>query len=255
MNKIGIFVNKAKDPNHEFTNHLITLAKNVGINAELAEDNDYDLIISLGGDGTFLGAAIKYFNQNIPVAGINLGTLGYLSTIKKDELEDALIKIKNNEFFVEERMVLETALNNETYYALNDIVLNRGSYEKMISLSLEVDDKYLDKYNADGLIIATPTGSTAYSLSAGGPVLEPTIDAMLITPVCSHSLNKRPLIISSNRIITVNSDENETFMLSCDGHKYITELKTARIKKSTKKVKVIKLKDNLFFDKLREKFM
>lgn len=255
MKNIGIVANGDKDKGLEFTNKLIEVAHKLGMNAEIAGDEVYDLIVSLGGDGTFLNAAIKFFGKDIPIAGINLGNLGYLSTGSKDELEKILLNILNDGYKVEERIVLEANIGDKKLYALNDVVLNRANYEKMIHVDVSLDGKYMDSYNGDGVIVCTPTGSTAYSLSADGPIVEPIIDAMLITPICSHSLTKRPLIISSDRKVSIKVMENHSFMLTTDGRESITGLKSVEIRKAEKTVKVVKLKDNFFFDTLREKFM
>jgi len=254
MKNIGIFTNIEKDTGLEFTKQLIKRANELGMNAERAEDKDYDLIISLGGDGTFLNAAVRYFNNDIPIAGINLGNMGYLSTVGRDELDEVLVNILNDNFEIEKRMLLEATVDQNKLYALNDVVLTRGNYKKMINVETFLDGKYVDTYNGDGLIVATPTGSTAYSLSAGGPIIEPIVDALIVTPICPHSLNKRPLITSSDRVISVESKAEQTFVLTTDGHESLTGVKSVEIRKAEKKVKVVRLKDNFFFDTLREKF-
>jgi len=255
MKNIGIFVNEEKDKDFEFTNKLIEASSRLGMKAEIAGNNKYDLIISLGGDGTFLSAAMKFFEKDLPIAGINLGNLGYLSTVGKDELDEVLLNILDDNYKIEERVVLEASIDDKKMYALNDITINRASYVKMIKVDISLDGEYMDTYNGDGVIIGTPTGSTAYSLSAGGPIVEPTVDAMLVTPICSHSLTKRPLIISSDRNVLIKSADNNSFMVSADGHESIYDVKTVKIQKADKTVKVIKLKDNFFFETLKEKFM
>lgn len=255
MKNIGIFVNEEKDKNFIFTDKLINYATYLGMKAEIADKNKYDVIISLGGDGTFLTAAMKFFGEDIPIAGINLGNLGYLSAGCKDDLDEILLNILNNNYTIEERTVLEACTGDKKLYALNDVTINRANYGKMIKVDVFLDGKYMDTYNGDGIIVGTSTGSTAYSLSAGGPIIEPVVDAMLITPICSHSLVQRPLIISSDRNVLVRAAVNNSFMLSTDGHKSITGVKSAEIRKAEKKVKVIKFKDNFFFETLREKFM
>lgn len=256
MRKIGIFVNIHKDYKLEVTSNIIAQIESIGAYAEIADaKNFYDLIISIGGDGTFLSAARNFFNKDIPIVGLNLGTLGYLSVIEKSQIKEALNHIINEKYEIEERILLKGISNNQVLYALNDIVISRGSYEKMINIKASLDNRYIDDYHCDGIIVATPTGSTAYSLSAGGPIVEPNIDVLLITPVCSHSLYQRPIIISSDRNINISSVDKHSFMVASDGQESIENVNDIIIKKAEKKIKIIKLKDEFFFNTLRNKLI
>ena len=249
--KIGIHTNKSKDINFEITSKLISLGILENIEIESAIPNKkYDLLISLGGDGTLLNIAKKYLDT--PIMGINTGNLGYLTVSNKDNLHDLVKKIKNNEIEIEERLLIEGILNNEKIIALNDIVISRGNYAKMIDTKLYIDGKYVDSYRGDGLIISTPTGSTAYSLSAGGPIVEPGLDVTLITPICSHSIKQRPIVVSVDRNIEIKS-ENE-FLVVADGEEGLKS-RNISITKYNKKVKLVKLKNSFFFDTVREKLM
>jgi len=249
--KIGIHTNKNKDINFEITSKLISLGILENIEIESAIPNKkYDLLISLGGDGTLLNIAKKYLDT--PIMGINTGNLGYLTVSNKDNLQDLLKKIKNNEFEIEERILIEGNLDSECILALNDIVISRGNYAKMIDTNLYIDGKYVDNYRGDGLIISTPTGSTAYSLSAGGPIVEPNLDVILITPICSHSIKQRPIVVSVDRNIEIKS-ENE-FLVVADGEEGL-KIKDISVTKHNKKVKLVKLKNSFFFDTVREKLM
>lgn len=248
---IGVHTNKSKDTNFEVTSKLISLGSLENIKIESVIPNkDYDLIISLGGDGTLLNVAKKYIDT--PVMGINTGNLGYLTVATKDELYDCLKVIKNNEFEIEERLMLNGNMNSNSIIALNDIVISRGNYAKMIDLKLYIDDRFVDTYRGDGLIISTPTGSTAYSLSAGGPIVEPSIDVVIITPICSHSIKQRPLVVSADSNIKIESQNN--FMIVADGEEGVTDNRIL-ISKYDKKIKLVKLKNSFFFDKVREKLM
>lgn len=249
--KIGIHTNKNKDINFEITSKLISLGVLENIEIESAIPNKkYDLLISLGGDGTLLNVAKKYLDT--PIMGINTGNLGYLTVSNKDNLHDLLKKIKLNEIEIEERILIEGNLGSENIVALNDIVISRGNYAKMIDTKLYIDGKYVDNYRGDGLIISTPTGSTAYSLSAGGPIVEPDLDVILITPICSHSIKQRPIVVSVDRNIEIKS-ENE-FLVVADGEEGLKS-KDISITKYNKKVKLVKLKNSFFFDTVREKLM
>lgn len=248
---IGIHKNESKDINFEIASKLISLGvlENIIIESVMPNKN-YDYIISLGGDGTLLNIAKKYIN--IPIMGINTGNLGYLTISNKDNLHELIKKIKNNEIEIEERILLDGKLGKENLIALNDIVISRGNYAKMIDTKLYIDGKYVDSYRGDGLIISTPTGSTAYSLSAGGPIVEPDLDVILITPICSHSIKQRPIVVSIDRKIEIKS-ENE-FLVVADGEEGLKS-KDISITKYNKKVKLVKLKNSFFFDTVREKLM
>jgi len=251
--KIGIHTNESKDINFEVTNKLISLGVLENMDIESAMPNkNYDLIISLGGDGTLLNVAKKYINKSTPVLGINTGNLGYLTVSNKDNLHTVLKHIKEKEIEIEERILLDGKFVNQNISALNDIVISRGNYAKMIDTNLYIDGKYVDTYRGDGLIISTPTGSTAYSLSAGGPIVEPNLDVIVITPICSHSIKQRPIVVSSDRSIQIKS-ENE-FLVVADGEEGLKS-KNIDITKYNKKAKLAKLKNNFFFDTVREKLM
>ena len=251
--KIGIHTNETKDINLEVTNKLISLGILENMELESAMPNkNYDLIISLGGDGTLLNIAKKYLDKKVPVLGINTGNLGYLTVSNRDNLHTILKYIKEGRIELDERILLEGKFANENMIALNDIVISRGNYAKMIDTNLYIDGKYVDTYRGDGLIISTPTGSTAYSLSAGGPITEPELDIIIITPICSHSIKQRPIVISADRTIQIES-ENE-FLVVADGEEGLKS-KKIDITKYNKKAKLGKLKNSFFFDTVREKLM
>lgn len=244
---IGIHTNKNKDINLEITSKLISLGILENINIESAIPNkNYDLIISLGGDGTLLNVIKKYINT--PVMGINTGNLGYLTVTNKDNMHNCIKKLISKEYEIEERMLI----NGDGIIALNDIVISRGNYAKMIDTSLYIDGKFVDSYRGDGIIVSTSTGSTAYSLSAGGPIIEPNLNVILITPICSHSICHRPIVVSPDRNIEITSDND--FMIVADGEESIMGNKI-NITKYNKSAKLVKLKDSFFFDTVREKLM
>lgn len=255
MIKIGIFVNPNKDKDFVVTNEVIRIATLQNVECEIASNNKkYDFIISLGGDGTFLSATREFLD--IPILGINLGHLGFLTKACKEEIGDVILKLVKGDFKIEERFLLETELDNEKVFVLNDVVVNRVENKtRLLNFDLFFDDKYVDKYMADGLIIATPTGSTAYSLSAGGPIVEPKLDVILVTPICPHSFHQRPLIVGSDTNINIKS-EQDSFMVTVDGQVCLKcgGVSNISIKKSDRKAKIIKFKDRCFFEIVREKF-
>lgn len=167
-----------------------------------------DIVISIGGDGTLIHAAKYAVLYDKPVLGINTGRLGFLTRLEQTEL-DCLSRLFNGDFVVENRMMLELFCTisgkEERYTALNDIVISRGSLSRIIDLTIDCDQKPVSRYRADGLVFSTPTGSTAYSLSAGGPVVEPSVECIVMSPICPHSLYARTVVFAANRIVTVKT--------------------------------------------------
>jgi len=164
---------------------------------------DTDLIIVLGGDGTFLSVARQAVEAQVPVAGFNLGTLGFLTEMKKESLEESLSDIFLGKAKISQRKLLQISFKNQLYTALNDVVINKGAIARVVKLLLKIDAAMVTEVKGDGIIIATPTGSTAYSISAGGPIVSPEVNGMIITPICPHSLTFRPLVVRDSSVITV----------------------------------------------------
>jgi NAD+ kinase len=181
-----------------------------------------DIIILIGGDGTFLSVAKEAAKQGIPVAGFNLGTLGFLTELNKEEMEEKLPAILLGQLKISERKLLQLHFGSEHSVALNDIVVSKGNIARVVTLSLEIDDLHVAEIKADGLIVSTPTGSTAYSLSAGGPIINPEVNGLVVTPICPHSLTFRPFVIpdSSKVKVTLISESSEVF-ITIDGQKVI----------------------------------
>ncbi|MBP3283891.1 MAG: NAD(+)/NADH kinase [Clostridia bacterium] len=255
MTKIGVFINQEKDTEGKIAEEIVSAAKKLGADCSLVEKNQsYDFVISVGGDGTFLGTARKFMESGTPIVGVNLGNLGYLTEISKEQVHDALAQILAGNYTVEERILLEAEFLGQKMYALNDIVVSRGIQTKLLELNLFFDGKFVDRYRADGLILATPTGSTAYSLSSGGPIAEPALDVLLVTPICAHSLYQRPIIVRGDTEIRV---ETPGCMVVADGQELREhyEETSVIIRKSEKTIKLMKLKDHFFFDTVRKKFM
>lgn len=223
--------------------------------------NKADIVIVLGGDGTLLRAARFVAGFQIPLLGVNLGYLGFLTEIEQIEIYPFLEKVLAGEYQVEERMMLSATVqrNNEdiaNFYALNDFVINKGAFARLITLETYLADELITSYSSDGVIISTPTGSTAYSLSAGGPIVDPSLDVCVITPICPHTLDSRPLVIPPEKIIKVTIRAvRADAMLTVDGqHGYHLENHdTVLISKSKHVTSLIKVKGRSFFDILREK--
>ena len=226
-------------------------------------DKSFDLLISIGGDGTILKAITFVKDLSIPIVGVNTGRLGFLAKIQIENIEQVIEEIISGNYSISERTLIEvsTSKNNEQLsklnFALNEITLSRKNTTSMISIDTKLDNKHLNSYWADGLIISTPTGSTGYSLSCGGPIIMPEAENLIINPIAPHNLNARPLIIpdSTEIKIKVNGRENE-FLISLDSR--ITTLSNSNeviIKKSPFKIKMIELENESFLITLREKLM
>ena len=272
---IGFITNEDKDKNFEYTNNLINfcikqntrplILKNFQnmINNEkviFLEENQLlknsDFIIILGGDGTILrwSKKIAKFNKNI--LGINMGNLGYLTDVEKYEATTAIKNVLNNNYIVEKRMMLSATINNKEYICLNEVNINNGNVSRMVKIGIDINGRFMEAFSADGLIISTPPGSTAYNLSAGGPILKPDIELMAITYVCPHVLFSRPYVVSSNdKIRAYVTNEDSTAYLSFDGQESIPIKygEDVYIKKSSFYTNIIKTTELSFYDILRSK--
>ncbi len=215
-----------------------------------------DIIISFGGDGTMLAAAHVFLKSSIPIMGVNLGNLGFLAEFSVNDLGNAISAIMTGEYIVENRAVMEADVNGRTLFALNDFVLYRAEIGRMISVRALVNNEAMAEYRADALIIATPTGSTAYSLSSGGPVIAPSCSVMCMTPVSPHSLSLRPLVVPDSSEITLMEQSGEAeCQLIADGHSIvtITDQQPISIKKSDQEIKLLKRINRSYYDLLRNK--
>ncbi len=218
-----------------------------------------DVILSLGGDGTLIAAARNCAKYNKPIMGINLGHLGFLSEMEKDELQ-GLNKLLSGDYTVDERMMITCEFTDVddcfyTFHCLNDIIISRGSYPRMIDINLKISNETVENYTADGLIIATPTGSTAYSLAAGGPIVEPNVKVMIVTPICPHSLGNRAILFSDEREleISVNEKYNKKVFVSPDGQDSIEVKGSITVKKSPYTTRLLRINNKSFYSILNDK--
>lgn len=217
-------------------------------------------VLTLGGDGTILRAARCFAPQNIPILGINMGTLGFLTEVEVSELDAALDKIINGTFWIETRMMLEAEIKRKgeiikSFNGLNDIVINKGPFARLITMQIFIDEEFVTTYKADGVIISSPTGSTAYSLSAGGPIVYPELEVSMLTPICPHTLGARPIVLPSYKTVRVRIINQAESMLTIDGQNGYPLQKEDEIiiAKASHHVKMIRIKEKRFFDVLREK--
>jgi len=223
--------------------------------------NKSDLIISIGGDGTMLATAYKAHIYDKPVLGLNLGKLGFLVETDVSQMDSVIDLIKKKNYTIEERMVLSgicIAHQTGELIAVNDLVIEKGGWPKMIELTAWVDDEYVTTFSADGLIIATPTGSTGYSLSTGGPIVAPTTKAITLSPISPHSLTVRPIVLSSEQVIKLKADSpHKDVQVSCDGQRVYNFPPPLEIiiKKSDRSLKLIKTSLTTYFETLRKKLL
>ncbi len=222
---------------------------------------DLDVIISIGGDGTFLECVAEVKFCGVPLVGVNTGRLGFLASISKDKLENSIRNIVNKDYEIEERTMLEVKIdgyNPDVFnYALNELVVQKKDTSSMITIDAYIDNNFLNTYWGDGLIIATPTGSTAYSLSTGGPIIVPGSENFVITPIAPHTLTVRPIVVPDKTEIRLKvRGRGNKFLAAIDARNITIDHDTELIvKKAEKKLKLIKFKDYNYFKTLRDKLM
>ena len=243
------------------------LSEEIQISKEVTGFKDYDqlikenidIMLSLGGDGTFLAATTEVRDSGIPILGINLGRLGFLASIESKFLETAIKSLKKGMYNIEERSLLHLESNYPLFgdltFALNDCTIIKRDTSSMVRINTYINGAFLNSYWADGLIIATPTGSTGYSLSCGGPIIFPNSENFVITPVAPHNLNVRPIVISDSSVISFEVEGRaETFLCTLDSRfESITAAHQLAIRKANFTIKVIQLHDHSFMQTIREK--
>ena len=231
--------------------------------AGVFENDDFsaDMVLSMGGDGTFLKAASYVGHKNIPILGINTGRLGFLADVSPEEMEETFEDIYKGNYKIEDRSVLQAFSEGQPlkgyHCGLNEIAVLKRDSSSMITIHTSINGAYLTTYQADGLVIATPTGSTAYSLSIGGPVIVPHSNTIAITPVAPHSLNIRPIVINDDWEITLDVESrSHNFLVAIDGRSETCREGTRLIiRKADYKIKVVKRPNHIFFHTLRDKMM
>ncbi len=211
-----------------------------------------DFIVALGGDGTLISVSRRAYKFDKPILGINAGNLGFLTDINPDNIEEFIKDYLNKNYRIDERMVIEIEYKDKTLYAFNDVVISKDVISSMINIQVDTNERFLNTYRGDGLIFSTPTGSTAYNLSAGGPVVYPLTESFILTPICPHSLSQRPLVLPSNFIITAVVKENISKLI-IDGQEIYSLDDKIILKKAKRKAKLIHRVERNYFDVLREK--
>lgn len=272
MKRFYIVTNSGKDKDGSITEKICGILCRAGAECFFPEKGsgkstarktvpeDIDCAVVIGGDGTLIEAA-RVLKSRVPILGVNMGTLGYLTEVEPAHLEESLAQLLQGEYHIEKRMMLEGCFRDgREDVALNDIVVSRKSGLRVIRFNLYVNGSFLNSYEADGMIVSTPTGSTAYNLSAGGPIVEPTASLIVLTPICSHSLNTRSIVLSGEDEIVIEIGEGrngreEEVSVTFDGEDTVT-LRTndrVRIRKSGHITKLIKLDKVSFLEILRRK--
>ena len=260
LSNVGIFYNSDNSKAKYSAINVEKILKEKNVNASIFTTDEFkqdiSMAIVLGGDGTILKTARFYAKYNVPILGINLGRLGFLSQAKSTQIEEAIELVINGSFKIEDRIML-SALNGKMN-ALNDIVIKGDGFSRTSRLYVHINDNIVCDYLADGIIISTPTGSTAYTLSAGGPILSPILDAMVVVPICPHTMNARPIVIPSSEVINVTSSQKKPLLtISADGQEThcLAADDNIQIKKSEFSAKLIllNLDKNSFYSVLKEK--
>ncbi|HOJ09097.1 MAG TPA: NAD(+)/NADH kinase [Clostridiales bacterium] len=284
MKNIGVIVNRDRDVELIYTRILAENLCNAGIYALflsevvdmmglenkyiIKKDNEKEIlkeaemVVSLGGDGTFLKAARKVYRKSLPILGINLGNLGFLTEVERNEIKDAVDCLTSGKYTIEERMMLEASIiRNDKVIAkdtaLNDIVISRGALSRILHVKTYINDVFVDMFPGDGLIVSSPTGSTAYSLSAGGPIVEPDIDLVIVSPICPHILYSRSIITAGDRKVRalIDEDYHHKAMVTVDGQKgyEVRGGDIIDVQKSTYTIKLIRINPKNFYNILRSK--
>ena len=236
-------------------------SNNKNENFTVLEHNEFvkkvDIVVVFGGDGTLLNAARKYLNYDIPILGINMGNVGFLTDISTDNFEKTIKEVLDGNYKIEERNLVSAQYNGNHIYGLNEVVIHSGAYAQLMRYRLNVNNKVVYEQRSDGLIVATPTGSTAYALSAGGPIIHPSLDVWTILPMLPQSLSSRPFIISSNENVEIElfDGPSDNAKICVDGQDDIDLPYGVKItiSKTHKTLKLVHPEDNDFFEACREK--
>ncbi|MFX0548944.1 NAD(+)/NADH kinase [Hathewaya histolytica] len=271
MQRIGININRTKEKSKEVLDFIKTIIYEEienstvvvldEVNLSPSTLKELDMVISLGGDGTILNTSRLLEGYSIPIFGVNIGNLGFLTSSELHNFKEELRSILKNDFKVEDRLLLNCSMNeddNISFKALNDIVISKGTLSRIVKFNIYIDDSLFTSFKSDGIIISTPTGSTAYSLSAGGPIIYPTLKVIAITPICPHILGMRTLIIDSNSKIVIKPELSlDKIFLTVDGQnsKEMSKNDYITIQSAEKKCKLIRTKSYDYFSVLRDKII
>lgn len=256
VRRLAIVVHEGKPEAQALADDLESFLQQKRI--EVGEESP-DLVVSLGGDGTMLRAALLAHSYDVPLLGVNLGTLGYLTEVEAHQAREALDAIIAGSYQVEERMMLDcetTGRDRRSYTSLNEVLVERGSGHRLIRLGVRIGGESLAAFNADGIIVATPTGSTAYALSAGGPIVSPRAECLVVVPVAAHMIFSRPFILAPDEIVEITleaSDQKASMSLDGGGGCDITQGSSVVVRRHARPLRLIRLAGPGFIERLRTK--
>ena len=274
IQKLGVLLNPHKPDGLPLLSRLADACANAGILLYTVEPipdfgslpcapsmAEMDALLIFGGDGTILHAVNRMGDDLRPVLGVNIGTLGFLAELSKDDLEDAIARLSKGSYRLERRMLLTAAVEgeNRSYTALNDVVVTRGSYARVLDVDVSIDGEQAIQFAGDGIIAATPTGSTAYSLSAGGPIVAPGLSCLLLAPICPHTLSSRPMVVSADASVAIvfsprNRDGGMTLSIDGAQGRVLRRKTTLTIAQSEKRLPFVRFHQrDVFFERLRKK--
>lgn len=271
--RIGIYTNLQRDKGAKAAKALVSFLKDKNVEIFLSDDlkefktelplldkdslaKTVDIIAVFGGDGTLLGIAKHCARYNTKIFAVNMGHMGFLTEVESAEMPKAFSKVLEGKYFIDERNLLEVTANGRTITALNEAVIERGIRAKILKTEVKINGGPVQRYSSDGVIVSTPTGSTAYSLSAGGPIVAPDVRGIIITPICPHSLNSRPLVVNDENTVSVGllkADSEAHLNVDGDICEYLSEGGSVEIKKSKYSAYFIRLKEFKYYEKLLEK--
>ncbi|MFH1008427.1 MAG: NAD(+)/NADH kinase [Candidatus Latescibacterota bacterium] len=280
IGRVGVIANAWKPRVKELLEGFPAQMKKMGLSCVLADDlrgvyegegtfvpiealgAHSDLLVALGGDGTMLKAAQVARFAEVPILGVNLGRLGFLAGVGVEEMEESLMRVLRGEYRVERRMAVTAKVEGEDgegAFAINDVVLEKGASARMLEVEITLGEEFVSSYLADGLILSTPTGSTAYSMSAGGPIVHPEMAALIISPICPHSLSVRPMVVPAEVTVwvRVRSNRGDPIQLTVDGQagRMLESGDRVRIQRSGHGVSLIAFEEQSFYQILRTKLM
>lgn len=261
--RLGIFTNRSKDEKLSIAEKLCSAVRDIGFDClilnDMSEIGKCDILVVVGGDGTVLNVCEAAASADIPILSVNNGRMGFLTEIEIFEFRDALSNIKEGNYLTESRMMVNVRLGERTFNFLNEILVVRGRRNSISKIDVKSDGVYIDTYEGDGVIVSTPTGSTGYSLSSGGPILSPKINAMVLTPLCVHSLHNRPIVLNENEAIEIEiqsrDDDNSVYIDGKEVAEGLCKGTKIFVKKSSLAVKFIRIGKGNFYDKLYKKLV
>ncbi len=270
MKKIGVYVNQNKDKSFAVTEKLTKTASKLGFECNVFVEKQFgvdkqkraqfiknsDCVIVLGGDGTILRIAASSAKANVPVLSVNLGHLGFLTQLEENQISHGLEMLKKGEYTIENRMMLSCTVGKKEYLALNDVCIQRANRVKLVKFKVFAGEEYVDALSADGVLVSSPTGSTAYSLSCGGPIVSPRVSIMLVTPICAHTLRARPIVFKDDEVLRFESLDKCGFAVFCDGShlKQANGATSVQVSKSKYSLKLVNFNQMSFFERLNSKF-